>query len=120
MNALDLEQNLPAHDGRELDDDVGEDGRADPAVVGITDRERHRGSDCGIVKDPVEERARDEQLQDGEQYFFHSPNCSFHRLTDNRISSAVRRGLISQTNKQFGGRSGTSFSRSTMPVNGAW
>ena len=35
-----------------------------------------------------------------------------------RLSSAVRRGLISQTNKQFGGRSGTSFSRSIFPEKG--
>src|SRR5204862_7159942 len=99
---------------------VHEGGSAHLVVLRVADRHRHGLAHCWVVENPIQKRAGDEQLNDGKERFFHAPNRSFHRLTDNWISSTVRRGLISQTNKQFAGRSGTSFSRSTMPVKGAW
>jgi len=50
--------------------------------------------------------------------FKQSEAFSFQIATERWISSTVLRGLISQTNKQVEGRSGTNFARSTSPANG--
>ncbi len=117
-DALHFQQDVPANGGGDLDEQIGEDAGPDPAVIRDAERVRHFRAFLRIVKDPVKDRGGDGELQDGEERFFHSPKRSFQTATDRRISSGVLRGLISQTNKQFGGRSGTSFSRSTMPAKG--
>src|SRR6267143_882052 len=102
---------MPPQGRGDFHHDVGQNGSRNPLVVGLANRFDHGLADGWVVKNPVEERTGDRELQDGEKDLFHSPNRSFQLATDRRISSAVLRGLISQTNKQFGGRSGTSFSR---------
>ena len=118
MNVLHLEEDVPAHAGREFDQKVGENRRNDPTVVSAAERHAHLGPFVRIVKDPEEDRDRDRDLKESDEDFFHSPNRAFQTLTERRISSTVLRGLISQTSKQAGGRSGTSFSRSTSPAKG--
>ena len=120
IDLLHLEQNLPANSGRNFDKDVRENRRNDPRIVRRPQRFTHLGALHGIVKDPVENCNRNNELQQREQDFFHPPKRAFQVTTERRISSAVLRGLISQTNKQLGGRSGTSFSKSTSPANGGW
>src|SRR5262245_62351706 len=68
---------------------------------------------------PVQYPDGDAHLENGDENLLHSPNRSFQIRTDWRIASAVLFGLISQTNKQFVGRSGTSLSKSIPPVKGA-
>ena len=118
MNLLNLEQDPPAHAGRQFDHEVTNERGDHPAVIGHPQRHRHLRALVRVVKNPEEHRDRDRDLEDSDEDFFHSPKRSFQRLTERRISSTVLRGLISQTNKQVAGRSGTSFSRSTSPAKG--
>src|SRR5437870_8816716 len=85
-----------------------------------------------VVVNPVEQTNRDDELYDGKNDFLHraafascrsgsylrsgNPKCLLQTSTERLISSAVFRGLISQTQAQSFGSSGTSFSRSTSPA----
>src|SRR6266403_5113086 len=111
---------MPAKRSSNFYNHVCEDDKCNPGKMGIAQRLSHLRSFCGIMVNPIEQRDRDGELKKRGQDFFHSPKCCFQVWTDRRISSAVLCGLISQTNKQFEGRSGTSFSRSTSPTNGGW
>ena len=118
MNLLDLQQNVPAKGGGDFHHHVCQNAHADPAILGVADRLSHLRAPVGIVINPVKHPDRDAKLEKCDQDFFHSPKRSFQISTERRIASAVLFGLISQTNKQFVGRSGTSFSKFTSPVNG--
>src|SRR5206468_7333493 len=90
-----------------------------PTILGVPDSLNHLRAPVWIVIDPVKHSDRNAKLEKRDQDLFHFPKRSFQIWTDRRIASAVLFGLISQTNKQFLGRSGTSFSKFTSPVNGA-
>src|SRR6266699_863952 len=120
MNSLDLQQNVPSESGGNFHHNIRQNANYNPVILGVPDRLSHLRASVGIVINPVEHRDCDGELEQRDQDFFHSPKLSFQTCTYRRISSAVLFGLISQTNKQFAGRSGTSFSRSTPPVKGSW
>src|SRR5947207_5802462 len=119
MNLSKLQQNTPAKACSNFHNDVCEDSQSNPAILSISDRLDHLRAPVWIVINPVEHRSGDAKLEKRDQDFFHSPKRSFHIWTDWRIASAVLFGFILQTTKQFGGRSGTSFSKSTPPVKGS-
>src|SRR5207249_9245307 len=100
--------------------DVCQDAEYNPVILGIPDRFSHLRASVGIVINPVKHRDCNGELEQRDQDFFHSPKRSFQTCTERRMSSGFLFGLISQTNKQFAGRSGTSFSKSTSPVKGGW
>src|SRR5207249_7615731 len=102
------------HGCSNFDDKIGEHATADPPIIGGAKRDRHFGALIRIVKDPPEHAGGDSELKNSKQNSFHSPKCFFQISTERRISSGVLRGLISQTNVQSAGRSGTSFGRSTF------
>src|SRR5215510_12850020 len=116
MNLLDLQQHVPAKSGSNFHDHVCQNPKGDPSILSVSDRLNHLRASVGIVINPVEHRDGDAKLEKADQYLFHSPMRSFHILIDRRILSAVVSGCISQTNKQFVGRSGTSFAKATPPV----
>src|SRR6266571_7845521 len=119
MNSLDLQQNVPAESGGNFHHNIRQNANYNPVILGVPDRLNHLRASVWIVINPVEHRDCDGELEQRDQDFFHSPKRSFQVCTDRRITSAVLFGLISQTNKQFVGRSGTSFSKFTAPVKGA-
>src|SRR6266513_117648 len=77
------------------------------------------GAPVWVVINPIQHPDGDGNLENCNQNLLHSSKRSFQIRTDWRIASAVVFGLISQTNKQFVGRSGTSLSKSIVPVKGA-
>src|SRR6266542_3288468 len=118
MDLLDFQQNVPAKGCSNFHDHVCQDADRNPTILSVSDRLDHLCAPVGIVINPVKHRNGDAKLEKGDQDFFHSPKRSFHIWTDWRIASAVLFAFISQTNKQFVGRSGTSFSKSIAPVKG--
>src|SRR5215467_1253260 len=118
MNLLDLQQHVPAKSSCNFHGHICQDPQGDPLILSVSDGLHHLRASVGIVINPVEHRDGDAKLEKADQYLFHSPTRSFHISTDRRILSAVVFGCISQTSKQFVGRSGTSFSKSTPPVKG--
>src|SRR6266487_1023971 len=111
---------MPAKSGGNFHDRVCQDPKGNPAILSVPDRLNHLRAPVGIVINPIKHRDGDAKLEKSDQDFFHSPKRSFHIWTDWRIGSAVLFAFISQTNKQFVGRSGTSFSNSIPPVKGSW
>src|SRR5262249_49273380 len=109
---------MPPKSGGNFHDQVCQDSHGNPAILSVSDRLHHLRAPVGIVVNPVKHRYGDAKLEKSYQDFFHSPKRSFHVWTDRRIALAVLFEFISQTNKQFAGRSGTSFSRSIPPVKG--
>src|SRR5206468_716710 len=109
-NLLDLEQNVPSKRSRYFHNHIGQHAHRDPAILGVAERLEHLGAPVRIVINPVQHSDRDAKLKNCDQNLLHSPKRSFQIRTDWRIASAVLFGFISQTNKQFMGRSGTSFS----------
>src|SRR5690349_1825418 len=97
---------------------IGENSHYHPAILGIPDRLGHLAPPARVVIDPIKHADCDANLKNRDENLLHSPKRSFHIWTDCRIASALLFGLISQTNKQFEGRSGTSFSKFTLPLNG--
>src|SRR6266481_8132216 len=120
MNSLDFQQNVPAESGGNFHHNIRQNANYNPMILGVPDRLSHLRASVGIVINPVEHRDCDGELEQRDQDFFHSPKRSFQTRTDRRIWPGLLFGLISQTNKQFAGRSGTSFSRSTSPAKGGW
>src|SRR5207247_683257 len=118
-NLLDLQQNVPAKASSDFNHNVCQYAHHDPAILGVPYGLNHLCTPGRIVINPVKHPNRDAKLEDSDQDFLHSPKRSFQVCTDRRIAFAALFGLISQTNKQFVGRSGISFSKSTAPVNGA-
>src|SRR6267143_6236738 len=115
---LDAEQNLPSYRGRNFDDQIRENRSADPSVIGGSQRDFHLLALIRIVKYVPKQCERDPELNKRDEDLFHAPKCCFQVSTERWISSAVLRGLISQTHAQSFGKSGTSFARSTSPLNG--
>src|ERR1041385_351903 len=109
---------MPAKGSSDFHHQICQNAHPDPAILGVADRLSHLHAPIGIVIDPVKHPDRDAKLEKCDQDFFHSLKRAFHISTERRIASTVLFGLISQTSKQFVGRSGTSFSKSTSPVNG--
>src|SRR5258707_1322421 len=105
MNLLYLQQNVPPKRSGDFYHDVRQNAHDNPAILGIPDRLNHLCPPGGIVINPVKDPNRDSKLEERDQDFFHSPKRSFQIWTDRRIASAVLFWLISQTNKQFVGRS---------------
>src|SRR6266496_1045856 len=118
MDLLDLQQNMPAKSGGNFHDHVCQDPQGNPAILSVSDCLEHLRAPAGIVINPVKHRDGDTKLEKSDQDFFHSPKRSFHIWTDWPIASAVVFAFISHTNKQFVGKSGTSFSKSIPPVKG--
>src|SRR5262249_8997062 len=118
-NLLHLQQNVPAKGSGYFYDQVCQNAHDNPAILGVPDSLTHLRAPGGIVIDPVKYPDGNAELENCDQDFLHSPKRSLHVSTDWRITSAVLLGLISHTNKQFVGSSGTSFSKFTSPVNGA-
>src|SRR5258708_39238991 len=119
VDVLHLQQHVPAKRGCYLHHQIGEHGHQNPAILRIPKRLDHLGAPVWIVINPIQDADRDAKLENRGQKLFHSPKRSFQIRTDWRIASAVLFGLISQTNKQFVGRSGTSLSKSIPPEKGA-
>ena len=117
-NPLNLQQNVPAKGCSNFHDHVCQDAQRNPAILSVSDRLDHLRAPVGIVIDPVKHREVTLTWKSVTRIFFMSPKRSFHIWTDWRIVSAVLFAFIFQTNKQFVGRSGTSFSKSTLPVKG--
>src|SRR5207248_2679296 len=117
-NALHPEQDLPPHGRCDLDRHIGANGRNHPSIVGLMQGFAHFFTLFVIVKNPPEQDYGDRDLNYRDQNLSHTPKWSFQIPTERPISSAVLRGLISQTQAQFFGNSGTSLPRSTSPVNG--
>ena len=118
MNALDLQQNMPAKCSGNFHGHVGKDGERNPGIMRVQERLAHLRTFVRVVINPNQQDHRDRELEKREEKFLHSPKCSFQISTERRISPTFLRGLISQTNTQSGDRSGTSLSRSTSPENG--
>src|SRR6185437_2866043 len=112
MNLLDFQQNVPTKSGGHFHNYIGPDAQDNPAILSVPDRLNHLRAPVGIVINPVKHRDGDAKLKKDDQDLFHSPKRSFQVWTDWPIASAVPFAFISQTNKQFAGRSGTSFSKS--------
>src|SRR6266446_1043911 len=120
MDVLHAQKNLPTRGRRDFHDQINDDADGDPSVIRGAQGDAHLRAFIWVVKNPIENGDGDGQLQESDEDFFHVPKCFFQPSTERRISSAVLRGLISQTNTQSRGRSGTSFDRSTSPANGGW
>src|SRR5262249_17542269 len=119
MDLLYLQQNVPAKRSGHFYDQICQNAHHNPAILSVADSLNHLRAPVGIVINPVKHPDCDAELENCDQDFFHSPKRSLHVSTDWRITSRVLLGLISHTNKQFVGSSGTSFSKFTSPVNGA-
>ena len=115
---LNTEENLPSDRGRDFDHHIRENRSANPAIVRRSQRDFHLLALICVVKNVPKQQGCDRQLDEGNENFFHSPKCFFQTSSERLISSAVFRGLISQTQAQSFGNSGTSFARSTSPLNG--
>src|ERR1700732_2400492 len=118
MDVLHAQKNLPTRGRCDFHDQINDDADGDPSVIRGAQGDAHLRAFIWVMKNPIENGDGDGQLQESDEDLFHSPNCSFQIATERRISSAVLRGLISQTNKQSRGRSGTSFLRSISPAKG--
>src|SRR5881397_363211 len=112
------EQSLPADGSGNFDNQIRENRSADPAVIRGRQCDFHLVALIWIMKDIPQQCERDPELHKRDHDLFHSPKRAFHFATERWISWAVFRGLISQTHAQSLGNSGTSFARSTSPLNG--
>ena len=81
-NLLHAKENLPTDSRSDLDNDIGDDGGCNPAIVGFLQSLAHFMALLWIMKNPDQERDRDRKLQCRDKNFLHPPKRSFQILTE--------------------------------------